>query len=187
MQSIRNKLELMALTLIMSLSMSPVAQAAATPFGVNRWQKPQVTYVMTGSTHYRDIYVTAIKAWNATGQFRFVPGSAAHHQVTLGTSTATTGRYHLLAGLTLMYEQPNHYFAKAQVLLLTRNLMTYHYTTTSQVHVAEHELGHVIGLQHSRDSRSVMLADNRYNHISQADIAAVKKRYQLPVGEDSTK
>ncbi|WP_234002729.1 matrixin family metalloprotease [Lactobacillus sp. CBA3605] len=187
MQSIRNKLELMALTVIMILSMSPVAQAATTPFGVSRWPKPRVTYVLTGSTHYRQIYTTAIKAWNATGQFRFVPGSAAHHQVTLGTSTATTGRYHLLAGLTLTYEQADHYFTKAQVLLLTRNLATYHYTTADQIHVAEHELGHVIGLQHSRDAYSVMLADNRYNHISQADIVAVKKRYQLPVGEASTK
>jgi len=114
-----------------------------------------------------------------------VPGSYAHHQVTLTTSGATTGQYHMLAGITFTSGPRNGYFTQARVLLLTRNLATYHYTTYDQIHVAEHELGHVMGLQHSTARNSVMLANNRYNGISRNDIYAVERRYHTPVGRHS--
>lgn len=159
------------------------ANASATPFARNRWPKPRVTYVIKGASYDRRVYHAAVKAWNRTGQFKFVAGTAAHHQVTLSTSNATTGEYYHLAGITFTTGYPNGYYTKAKVLLLTRNLRAYRYSYSNEVHVAEHELGHSMGLQHSKDKHSVMLADNRYNGISKADVAAVKLRYRLPVGE----
>ncbi|BDZ29854.1 M57 family metalloprotease [Lactiplantibacillus sp. WILCCON 0030] len=182
----RIRLGVLVLATTLVLNIGVVAEASsATPFGASRWREPRVTYVVSGSRYYRNIYATAIRAWNSTGQFRFIQGSNAHHQVTLTTSNSTTGQYHMLAGITFTYGPQKGYYNQAKVLLLTRNLATYHYTTSNQIHVAEHELGHVMGLQHSTARNSVMLADNRYNGISRNDITAVKKRYHTPVGRHS--
>jgi len=182
----RIRLGVLVLTTTVVLNIGVVADAsAATPFGTNRWREPRVTYVVSASSHYRSVYAAAIRAWNSTGQFRFVQGSSAHHQVTLTTSNSTTGQFHMLAGITFTTAPRNGYYSQAKVLLLARNLSTYHYTTADQIHVAEHELGHVMGLQHSTARNSVMLANNRYNGISHNDVTAVRKRYHTPVGRHS--
>lgn len=179
------KLSLTVLVVLIGLVATPMtnAGASATPFTRSRWPRPRVTYVIQGASYDRAIYGAAIRAWNQTGQFRFVAGTAAHHQVTLTTSRATRGQYYQLAGITFMTGYTNGYYTQARVMLLTNNLRAYRYNYWDEVHVAEHELGHTIGLQHSRDRHSVMLADNRYNGISRADIAAVRLRYRLPVGK----
>jgi len=174
----------LVLTIIISFSLIPVvnAQASATPFSRSRWPRAQVTYVIQAPSYQRNVYQAAIRAWNATRQIKFVQGSNAHHQITLTTSTATTGKYCRLSGITFQTGYRNGYYTQSRVLLLTRNLSTYHYSYSDQVHVAEHELGHSIGLQHSRDRHSVMLTNNRYNGISSVDIAAVRLRKVYALG-----
>ncbi|CAJ1225148.1 matrixin family metalloprotease [Lactiplantibacillus xiangfangensis] len=179
------KLSLTVLAVLVGIGFTPMtnAGASATPFARNRWPRARVTYVIQGAHYDRSVYGAAIRAWNRTGQFKFVAGTRAHHQLTLTTSKATTGEYYQLAGITFMTGYNNGYYTQGLVKLLTRNFWTYRYSYWDEVHVAEHELGHCMGLQHSTDRRSVMLADNRYNGISRADIAAVRLRYRLPVGE----
>lgn len=179
----RIRFGLTMLTIFCGFNISPVAQASATPFARSRWPHPRVTYVIHAPTYERQVYQTAIRAWNATGQFKLIAGSAKHHQLVLTTSRATTGTYFHLAGITFTTGPADGYYTRAKVFLLTRNLAHYGYDYWDRVHVAEHELGHVMGLKHSRDRHSVMLADNRYNGISHADILAVKQRYRLPVGK----
>jgi len=175
----------LVLTVIISLFLIPIVtvQAAVTPISRSRWPRSQVTYVIQAPSYQRNVYLAAIRAWNATGQVKFVQGSNAHHQITLTTSTATTGKYRRLSGITFQTGYRNGYYTQSRDLLLTRNLSTYHYSYSNQIHVAEHELGHSIGLQHSSDKHSVMYNNNRYNGISGADTAAVRLRYRLAVGK----
>lgn len=179
------RLGLSFLAVLIGLGLTPMlnANATTTPITRSRWPKPRVTYVIKGSRYYQNVYKAAIKSWNAKSRFKFVAGTKAHHQVTLSTSTGTRGAYYHLSGITYMTGYPNGYYTKARVLLLTRNLSKYHYSYSNRIHVAEHELGHVIGLKHSKAKNSVMNKDDRYYGISKADVAAVKLRYQLPVGE----
>ncbi len=184
----RMRLVLVMLAMLLTLNLGSVAQAssAATPFSSHRWRHPEVTYVYnTKSTYYRSIYQKAIKAWNKTGDFKFVAGTAKSHDIVLTTSTATTGKYNMLAGITFTKADSVGYFTSATVKLLRKNLATYKYSKSDRVHVAEHELGHVIGLQHSSNSHSVMMANNRYNAIAGVDKSAVAKRDLMPVGKSS--
>ncbi|MDN5945529.1 MAG: hypothetical protein L0I00_10010 [Lactiplantibacillus plantarum] len=87
------KLGLTTLTVIFGLGLTPIANAKsiATPYSRSRWPHAQVTYVIQASSYERHVYQAAIQAWNATGHFKFVPGTTAHHQITLETSNATSG------------------------------------------------------------------------------------------------
>ncbi|MFD1420549.1 matrixin family metalloprotease [Lactiplantibacillus songbeiensis] len=184
----RMRLVLMVLTVILSLNLGSIVEAssAATPFSSHRWRQPEVTYVFkTQSNYYRSIYKKAIKAWNKTGDFKFIAGTSKDHDVVLTTSAATTGKYNMLAGITFTKANSVGYFTSATVKLLRKNLATYKYSKADRVHVAEHELGHVIGLQHSTNSHSVMMANNRYNAIAGVDKSAVAKRDIMAVGKSS--
>lgn len=186
MKKKRIRLGVLVLTTALAVNLGVVADAStATPFGTSRWRQPSVTYVINGSSYDRYIYNVAIRAWNATGTFRFVPGSNSHHQLNLTASDSTTGPYHLLAGITYTSGPRNGYYTQAKVLLLAKNMTDYHYSTSNEIHVAEHELGHAMGLQHSTARNSVMLANNRYNGISGSDSYAVWRRYRTPVGRHS--
>lgn len=173
------------MALLLGLGLSNQAQASpGTPYGSERWHQAKVTYVIqTKSPYYRTVYKKAIKAWNATGKFKFVAGSAKNHQVVLTTSASTSQRGGEVAGNTTSYSNRAGYYTSAKVKLLTKNLQNNHYTETQRSKVAEHELGHVIGLNHSTNNHSVMLSTNRYNGITTADKNAVHKRYTTKVGK----
>lgn len=51
------------------------------------------------------------------------------------------------------------------------------YLPSQETNVAEHELGHAIGLYHSPIKQSVMFAANRFYTIQPADIASVRNLY----------
>ena len=48
--------------------------------------------------------------------------------------------------------------------------------------IALHEVGHLLGLDHSPDERDIMSADVRVSELSEADVATIRLLYDLPPG-----
>ena len=179
------------------------ASASSTPFGPERFSTDHATYTISAqSPYYRRIWQEAIKAWNETGAFHFQKAdSASAAQVTLKVAskheaasaaqvTLKVASKHEAAalgedvGLT-EYTAKNSYLQRATATLNPTLLHEYNYSRANQLAVAEHELGHVMGLAHNPDKQSVMYYRNRKVGIQPVDIQGVKLRYQTPAGQAS--
>lgn len=161
-----------------------VASAAATtPFGAQRFAKDHATYVITTkSDYYKSIWRSAIDAWNATGAFKFKSSSSSKAQITLGiASKSESKKMGNDVGLTEFWARDN-YFVSVNSLLNARLIKEYDYSRSDAIHVAEHELGHAMGLAHNPSTKSVMYYRNRAVGIQSVDINGVRARYQTPAG-----
>lgn len=158
----------------------------ATPFGPERFASDHATYVIdTKSAYYRHIWEGAISAWNKTGAFHFKQSSAAHAQIQLSTaSQSQSAAMGQDVGLTDFWSR-NDYLKSVKSTLNAQLLQEYGYSRSDDLHVAEHELGHTMGLGHNPSKHSVMYYRNRDEGIQKVDIQAVKLRYTLPAGEAS--
>ena len=163
------------------------ASASSTPFGPERFSTDHATYTISvQSPYYRRIWQEAIKAWNEKGAFHFQKAdSASAAQVTLKVAS----KHEATAlgedvGLT-EYTAKNSYLQRATATLNPTLLHEYNYSRANQLAVAEHELGHVMGLAHNPDKQSVMYYRNRKVGIQPVDIQGVKLRYQTPAGQAS--
>lgn len=160
--------------------------ASTTPFGPERFVTNHATYaITTKSAYYQRIWRSAIRAWNKTGAFTFKLASAKAAQIKLTTATPSEsqqlGRD---VGLTEFWARHNYLF-KINSELNPELLHNYGYSRSDDTHVAEHELGHAMGLAHNPSKHSVMYYENRSVGIQQVDINGVKERYQTPVGQAS--
>ncbi|MFC6274801.1 matrixin family metalloprotease [Levilactobacillus tangyuanensis] len=176
---------LVALGLIGTGTGSVVGHAASTtPFGPERFTSNHATYVITTrSTYYRRIWESAISAWNKTGAFHFRAGSKSRAQIVLGTasgSEATTMGGDV--GLT-DFRAVGDYFVKVDATLNPTLFDEYDYSRSDDLHVAEHELGHTMGLAHNPSKNSVMYYRNRSVGIQKVDIKGVILRYKTPAGQ----
>lgn len=161
-----------------------VLAAATTPFGAQRFAKDQATYVIsTKSAYYRSIWRSAIDAWNATGAFKFKPSSTSKAQITLGIASKNESKaMGNDVGLTEFWARDN-YFVSVTSRLNARLIKEYDYSRSDAIHVAEHELGHAMGLAHNPSKKSVMYYRNRAIGIQSVDISGVKRRYQTLAGQ----
>lgn len=69
------------------------------------------------------------------------------------------------------------YIQHTESELNPQTLKVYRYSTSEMVNVAEHELGHSIGLLHNPNRASVMFAANRYYSIQAVDSKSVQQLY----------
>lgn len=168
---------------ILGLSLfSHTAYAAVTPFSSYRFAQPTATIKLQGSAYYRGIWRSAITAWNKTGAFTFKIKSTG--QITAKTYHNTTTAANIAGQAQLTYSGNEIKSAVAE--LNTGVLKQYHYSRASRIVVAEHELGHVIGLKHNSSNKSVMYASNRYTPIQTTDILSVRQHYSMPLNTTIT-
>ncbi|NLR08513.1 MULTISPECIES: matrixin family metalloprotease [Lactobacillaceae] len=178
---------IVAIGLFVSQIGGAVASAATTtPFGPERFAQDHATYaITTKSGYYQQIWRSAIKAWNKTGAFTFRLASQKSAQIKLSTASKSQARrLGMDVGLTEFWAR-NDYFYKINSELNPSLLHSYGYSRSDDLHVAEHELGHTMGLAHNPSKHSVMYYQNRSVGIQQVDINGVKKRYQTPAGQAS--
>lgn len=126
----------------------------------------------------RSATIDAMNAWNRTGAFLFkqtMNKRKAQILVTVMDDSDTQA-----AGQTsTSYNPATNHLIKAHVELNRYYLQNswYGYSNSRIVNTAEHELGHAIGLSHTKDV-SVMYPSGSYYTIQPRDIEAVKKLYK---------
>ncbi|MTV81738.1 matrixin family metalloprotease [Secundilactobacillus folii] len=148
-----------------------------TPFGPYRFPTPTATVHITGTTYYQTVWRKAITAWNRTGAFTFKIATQPKVQAKTWSNTTTQLS---VAGQTQLFNSGDE-ITSAITQLNSGVFKYYHYSEASRVIVAEHELGHVIGLEHNPSPHSVMYFQNRYVPIQDVDIQSVRDHYALPL------
>lgn len=130
-----------------------------------------------------NLWKAAIKAWNRTHAFTFkIVNSNA--QIKADSFSSLNDEYRNTTGITYTRYSGNQLLS-AKTQLNRGSLALYHYNINEQTNVAEHELGHTIGLLHNPGEDSVMYYRDRYVAVQPVDIAAVKKDYGTTTFEDT--
>lgn len=70
-----------------------------------------------------------------------------------------------------------------QLHLVNELLKKNGYTTSQRVNVAEHELGHAMGLAHNPSKQSVMYKTTRYVSVQPVDVKNVRELYSIPASQ----
>lgn len=157
--------------------------ASVTPAS-KRWQSTTVTYkIASGSSYYSSIWKSAVSRWNKGGVIHLVPTSGKA-DVTLSTSNSPQGSNDGTVGITYStyYNDTTlnnlKVMANAKSYIYRNVAKKFKYSKTERTHVAEHELGHALGLQHNVGKASVMYYATRSQSVSKPDIKGLQKSYR---------
>ena len=159
------------------------ATLSTTPIAKYRYKyKTAYYYDKSISDHYKSVWSQAINAWKNKG---FAWKKAADHSKT--TLSSYAGNDTSVAGYdTVNYNKSTGQIISSDVRINRTTFKKWNYSTSDQVHVAEHELGHALGLNHnSVGSISVMNPANRYYPIEDCDVRGMNKRYSTVASFDT--
>lgn len=171
------------ITALLIVSTITVSAAEITPHGTARWESATATInTSNNSAKYQKIWNKAITAWNQTGIFEFVLTSYPNAQINTSTNTSLSGSY---TGMTYITTGSDGYMQSVTSELNPQTLDAYDYSTAEKVNVAEHELGHALGLLHNPNRASVMFAANRYYSIQKVDTQSVQQLYATQMDQVS--
>ncbi len=162
------------------------AGTSATTPATYRWASKTITYKINDkSTYYKQVWNSAVKHWNATKVIKLVPvKSGKTADIALASANSNTKKtsgdivgltytsYHttqMMGSLNVMAG------AKSYVYKNIANKMGY--SQLDREHVAEHEIGHALGLEHADTKKSVMYYANRSSAITSTDIKGLKNAY----------
>lgn len=156
-----------------------------------KWRTPNATvYIKTKNPMLVQAYENAINEWNQTNSFRFALTNNPQSQIicdernlasTKQNDGLTTSQE--LGNTETSYLQQAKLIQHANVVLDNSGLLNDENTKNNSQYatwVAEHELGHAIGLDHTpQNDNSVMVPSNPQHGITENDIITVKQLYGL--------
>lgn len=156
-----------------------------------KWNTPNATvYIKTNNPMLIQAYKNAINAWNQTNSFKFVLTNNPQSQIICDERNLTSTKQddglttsQELGNTETSYLQQAKLIQHANVVLDNSGLLTEEndkHNSQYATWVAEHELGHAIGLDHTaQNANSVMIPSNPQHGITENDIITVKQLYGL--------
>ncbi|ANZ62342.1 matrixin family metalloprotease [Secundilactobacillus paracollinoides] len=151
-----------------------------------RWASKTITYkVNDKSTYYKQVWNSAVKHWNATKVIKMVPvQSGKTADITLASANSDTKKTSGdIVGLTYTSYHTTQTMGDLNVMASAKSYVyknianKMHYSQLDREHVAEHEIGHALGLEHAETKKSVMYYANRSSAITSTDIKGLKNAY----------
>lgn len=140
------------------LALGSGAKASVTPPTGFSYAQPAASFYDRSTSHYyRSIWDSAAHAWNKTDAFRW--HRSYNPNCRTFVSTVWRPRWNSIVGRTYWgyYMDNNGYQHGAHIYLNKSALNKFSYIKASRIEVAEHEMGHAIGLAHNNyNKRSVM-------------------------------
>lgn len=165
-----------------SLTGSILASAKTPSWG--HWDDTTITYkTKNTSSYYKSVWKNAVKRWNKVGVVQLrAAKSGEKADITLTSSKSLSTKSGKLAGYTnysyLKKSDNNNEIVSAKSTLNRSLLSKYKYSKNQRTNVATHEIGHAIGLSHSKSEESVMYASDRYASIDHQDKVGLQVAYE---------
>lgn len=178
---------------LMTASMTAIMVISSTAYGItkdptpmNGWRyvnKKANYQVKSTSDKYKNIWAKATKEWTDNG-FKWTEKSSSKTTLSSYEDDSKSG-IGVAGYCTTKYRVWDGHIKKNKVMLNRAVFKKYDYTDSEIVNVAEHELGHALGLAHNdAGSISLMNPANRYYGIQGCDIRGMEKRYSTAISGD---
>jgi hypothetical protein len=145
------------------------------------WVQPE-TPTSDFSAGFPEIVRAAFDEWMSTGiplSFTFVPDST-------GADVHVTwiDRFdEQISGKTLWAHDDDWWIVEANIVLAIHHRGGEPLDSSAVRAIALHEIGHLIGLDHTQDTANIMTPKVRVKELSEADRATARLLYTLPPGK----
>lgn len=172
-------------TVMMSSSLTAYGKTKeVTPMNGWRYAKKTANYqVNSTSKKYKNIWSKATGKWIDKG-FKWTKKDSSKTTVSSYEDDSASG-LKVAVYCNTSYRISDGHIKKNKIMLNRAVFKKYDYTDEQIINVAEHELGHALGLAHNNaGSVSVMNPANRYYTIQQCDVKGMNKRYSTAINKD---
>ena len=189
-RSMKNLIKAICIAIIISMFFSVFTYASTkstTPMNPWRYAKKTANYqVNSTSDKYKSIWAGATSNWTNKG-FKWTKKSSSKTKLSLYSDSSANGLKSSGKCVT-SYRYSDGHINSNKVWLNRAALDKYNYTKAERIHVAEHELGHALGLAHNNvGSVSVMNPNNRVYGIKSCDVKGMNKRYSTSISNNKVK